>query len=311
MKVIVFRSWPIIKFFVDSENICTILLNLCDYYFMYHSKYFIFMANIILTEKIYASANFKMTVTNFAAYMLHQYIRTNRKELKIQQIGERVYYDDGQVVEKTLSRAITFSIPREKFAFPADRKLMVYEMVDELPEEEPFFTIQLVGVGAGGLFLPIVPSLLANAAKRRLRYWSSDMRIDICFQHFYPKGSFVLNSERISLFDEFAMMIPPLCFYGLVLILCGNCCSLFCDGLGRCSRRNGGSCGLFNCRLCGGLGCCCLCGTGLATVLGVGYGVLVKRYGEIAEDALVTVILGFKGGYECGVGLELNQVVEP
>lgn len=78
---------------------------------------------------------------------------------------------------------------------------MVYEMVDELPEEEPFFTIQLVGVGAGGLFLPIVPSLLANAAKRRLRYWSSDMRIDICFQHFYPKGSFVLNSERISLFD--------------------------------------------------------------------------------------------------------------
>ena len=124
------------------------------------------MANIILTEKIYASANFKTTVTNFAAYMLHQYIRTNRKELKIQQIGERVYYDDGQVVEKTLSRAITFSIPRENFAFPADRKLMVYEVVDKLPDEKPFFTIQLVGVGASGLFLPIMPSLLANAAKR-------------------------------------------------------------------------------------------------------------------------------------------------
>lgn len=159
------------------------------------------MGNIILTEKIYASANFKTTVTNFAAYMLHQYIRTNRKELKIQQIGERIYYDDGEVVEKTLSRAITFSISRENFAFPADRKLMVYEVVDKLPDEKPFFTIQLVGVGASGLFLPIVPSLLANAAKRRLRYWSSDMRIDICFQHFYPNGSFVLNSERISLFD--------------------------------------------------------------------------------------------------------------
>ena len=159
------------------------------------------MANIILTEKIYASANFKTTVTNFAAYMLHQYIRTNRKELKIQQIGERVYYDDGQVVEKTLSRAITFSIPRENFAFSADRKLMVYEVVDKLPDEKAFFTIQLVGVGASGLFLPIMPSLLANAAKRRLRYWSSDVRIDICFQHFYSNGSFVLNSECISLFD--------------------------------------------------------------------------------------------------------------
>ena len=159
------------------------------------------MTNIILTEKIYASANFKITVTNFAAYMLHQYIRTNRKELKIQQIGERIYYDDGQVVENTLNRAITFSIPRENFAFPADRKLMVYEVVDKLPDEKPFFTIQLVGVGASGLFLPIIPSLLANAAKRRLRYWSADMRIDICFQHFYPEGSFVLNRERISLFE--------------------------------------------------------------------------------------------------------------
>ncbi len=160
------------------------------------------MANIILTEKIYASANFKTTVTNFAAYMLHQYIRTNRKDLKIQQIGERVYYDDGEVVENTFSQAITFSVPREKFVFPADRKLMVYEVVDKLPSEKPFFTIQLVWVGASGLFLPIMPSSLANAAKRRLRYWSADMRIDICFQHFYPGGSFVLNSECISLFDS-------------------------------------------------------------------------------------------------------------
>ena len=78
-------------------------------------------------------------------------------------------------------------------------------------------------------------------------------------------------------------MIPPLCFYGLVLVLCGNCCSLFCDGLGRCGRGNGGSCGLFYCRLCGGLGCCGLCGTGLATVLGVGYGVLVKDKADFAK----------------------------
>ena len=159
------------------------------------------MANIILTEKIYASANMKTTVTNLVAYMLHQYLRTDRKELRVHQIGNRVYYDDGQVEEKMLAHSMTFSVPREKFAFPADRKMMVYDEVDKLPDEKPFFTIQIVGVGTGGLFVPVWPSLLANAAKRRLRYWSSDMRIDVCFQHFYSEGSFVLNSERLSLFD--------------------------------------------------------------------------------------------------------------
>ena len=105
------------------------------------------MANIILTEKIYASANMKTTVTNLAAYMLHQYLRTDRKELRVHQIGNRVYYDDGQVEEKMLAHSMTFSVPREKFAFPADRKMMVYDEVDKLPDEKPFFTIQIVGVG--------------------------------------------------------------------------------------------------------------------------------------------------------------------
>ena len=45
-------------------------------------------------------------------------------------------------------------------------------------------------------------------------------------------------------------------------------------------------------------------------MLGVCDGVLVEGYGEVAEDALVTMVLGLEGGHELGLGLELNQVVE-
>ena len=53
-----------------------------------------------------------------------------------------------------------------------------------------------------------------------------------------------------------------------------------------------------------------LCCTVLASVLCVCNSVLVKSNGEEADDALVTVILGFKDVYKLRVGLEFNKVIE-
>ena len=45
-------------------------------------------------------------------------------------------------------------------------------------------------------------------------------------------------------------------------------------------------------------------------MLSVGDSVLVKSYGEVADDALVAVVLSLEGGYKLGGSLEFDQVIE-
>ena len=64
------------------------------------------------------------------------------------------------------------------------------------------------------------------------------------------------------------------------------------------------------CSAAGSSWACGLGSAGLAAMFGISHCVLVEGYGEIADDALVTVVLGLESRDELWIGLELDQVVE-
>ena len=168
------------------------------YYFLSYLIY-IFMNEPIFSEKIYASANMKTIVNDLRAYMLRQYLTTKRQTLCFSEIGERRYYDTGEVEEVPLDLGKKHSVQRNDFAFLVDRKLLSYEEVDELPaDKQELFCSPIMYLHR--LIMPTNPTILANAAKLQIKGISQHGGIEINRQHFCVGGSFVCRKERLSLY---------------------------------------------------------------------------------------------------------------